>query len=322
MEAWPASELTVVERVPRRVFGSDAAQRSKIAPNTIQSYLSVLKSYHVDHHLPIQAFTSPRIDRILNGARSLYPHSKKERLPIIKDILVKITLEVQISTDEINVKTTFKVAWAGFLWISEFTSTSAEAKADTIVDTKLTRSDVMISEKDQHAILGLKRSKKHLDRAGVEIIGQQHTIRLVHLLHCACCSLRIRSLAQLPFFRFTGRSTAFAGTPVLEILQKRLQLSSINMPKSYTGHSFRKGAAQHASDNASDNLIRTNLYFESKRLGIISASYASSICLPTLNSLLPAVANRDYTINLCGWYCWGSYIASGFCFSLYQIRMS
>lgn len=52
-----------------------------------------------------------------------------------------------------------------------------------------------------------------------------------------------------PLFRLTTGSTALVRKLVLDILQSRLQLHNISTPKPYTGHSFRKGAAQHTSDN-------------------------------------------------------------------------
>lgn len=83
-ETHVASELALVEGISGRVFGSDMVKQGRIIANIIQSYLSALKSYHVDRHLPSPAFSSLRIDRILSDALYLYPHSKKENLPVTK----------------------------------------------------------------------------------------------------------------------------------------------------------------------------------------------------------------------------------------------
>lgn len=107
---------------------------------------------------------------MLSGARYLYPHIKKERLPITKDILEKITSSVPLSIEELNIDTAFKIAWAGFLRMGEFIYTKAEAQASTFVDTKPTRSDITFSDNDQHPILRLKRNKTDLNHSGVEII--------------------------------------------------------------------------------------------------------------------------------------------------------
>ena len=247
--SWPASELILAEWIAGRVFGSNMVKQNRITANTIQSYLSALRSYHIDHHLSIDAFSSPLIDRMLKGARHIYPHSKKECLSITKDILVKITSTIPISIEEINIDTAFKVAWAGFLRLGEITYSNAEAQAPTFVNTKLTRSDITFAEDNQQAILRLKRSKTDLYHTGVEIIlaathDKTCPVTALHTLFSKDPQPRIA-----PLFRLTGKSTAFDRNPVINMLQKRLQAHNINMPKSYTGHSFRKGAAQHASDN-------------------------------------------------------------------------
>lgn len=110
VRAWLASELILAKWVAGRVFGAEMVKQNRITANTTQSYLSALRSYHVDHHLPIQAFSSSLIDCMLKGAHHIYPHSKKERLPITKEILIKITSVIPISIEEINIDAAFKVA--------------------------------------------------------------------------------------------------------------------------------------------------------------------------------------------------------------------
>lgn len=251
VKAWPASENVLAEWVTGRIFGSATPKQGQVKPNTVQSYLSALRSYHVDNNLPIQVFSSPRIDRILNGARYLFPYTKKERLPITKDILQKITQATPISIEELNIDTAFKVAWAGFLRMGEFTYTDTEAQSRVFARTKLTRSDITFSDGDQHAILRLKRSKTDVQHTGVEIIlaATQSAARTCPVTALRTLFDRDLQPGSAPLFRLTGKSTAFARKPVLDILQKRLQHHKIKLPQHYTGHSFRKGAAQHASDN-------------------------------------------------------------------------
>lgn len=135
--------------------------------------------------------------------------------------------------------------------MGEFTYTSTEAQASIFVSTKLTRLDVTFLDGDQHAILRLKQSKTDINHSGVEII--------LAATHDETCPVRALGVlfdqdpqpCTAPLFRFANSTglTAFARKPVLEVLQTRLQLHNIIMPKSYTGHSFRKRAAQHASEN-------------------------------------------------------------------------
>lgn len=98
-----------------------------ITANTIQSYLAAIKSYHIDRNLPIKAFKNFYIDHMLKDTRHLYLHSKQERLPIIKDILTKITSATSITVEEVNIDIAFNVAWAGFLRLDKITYTKAEA---------------------------------------------------------------------------------------------------------------------------------------------------------------------------------------------------
>lgn len=251
VKSWPATETVLIEWITGQVFRSAAPKQGQIKPNTAQSYLSALKSYHTDYNFSTHAFASLRLDRILNSACYFFPHTKKERLPITKDILQKITSVSLISIDELNIDTIFKIAWAGFLQMNEFTYTSAEAQASTFTNTKLTRSDVTFSDRDQHEILRLKQSKTNINHSGVEII-----LAATHDTTCSVTALRNlfyqdpqpRTSLLFHFQNDTG-STAFSSKLVLNIFQNRLQLHNIATPKSYTGHSFQKGAAQHASDN-------------------------------------------------------------------------
>ena len=154
-----------------------------------------------------------------------------------------------ISIEDLNIDTAFKVAWAGFLRMGELTYTSAEAQAQTFVDNKLTRSDINFSEGDQHAILRLKRSKTHVNHTGVEIILAATNDKTCPVTALRTLFIRDPQPRTAPLFRLTGHSTAFARKPVTDILQEHLRVHNIIAVKSYTVHNFRKGAAQHASDN-------------------------------------------------------------------------
>lgn len=57
-----------------------------------------------------------------------------------------------------------------FLCMNKINYTELEAQSRTFVDTKLTRSDIIFSDGDQHAILCLKQSKTDVHHTRVEII--------------------------------------------------------------------------------------------------------------------------------------------------------
>ena len=147
-KAWRASESILIEWVTGRVYGSTAPKQGQIRPKTVKTYISALKSYHLNYNFPTHAFSSPRIHRILSGAQLLFSNTKKDRLPITKNILEKIISVIPILIGDLNIDTAFKVAWAGFLRMGEFTYTNAKAQAQTFVNTKLTRSDITFSKGD------------------------------------------------------------------------------------------------------------------------------------------------------------------------------
>lgn len=246
---WPASKIALIEWVTGWIFGSNMPKQGQIKPNTAQGYLSALRSYHIDHGFSIHSFSSLRVDRILNGGRYLFPHLKKERLPITKDILEKITSIFPVSIQDLNIDTAFKVAWAGFLRMDEFTYTHTEAQARTFIDIGLTHSDITFADNLSHAILRLKRSKTDVNHTGVEII-----LAATHDKTCPVMALRALfdqdpQPRSAPLFHLADGLSEFPRRIILDILQTRLQHHNISKSKSYTGHSFRKGAAQHASNN-------------------------------------------------------------------------
>lgn len=72
-QPWPASEWTLIEWTTLQLYGSRAPKQRQINPNTAQSYLSAIKSYHIDRNLPTHAFASPRLNCLLKGARNQIP---------------------------------------------------------------------------------------------------------------------------------------------------------------------------------------------------------------------------------------------------------
>lgn len=52
----------------------------------------------------------------------------KDYLPITKDIFEKILLVISISIKDLNINTTFIIAWADFLQIGEFSYMNAIAQ--------------------------------------------------------------------------------------------------------------------------------------------------------------------------------------------------
>lgn len=168
--AWPASQPTLEERSATRIYGSTTPKLGRIKADTLQRYLSGLRSYHVDHNLPTQVFESPRLAWILNSGRRLFPSPKAKRLPITKEILEFITVTPLVSVEDLNIDTAFKMAWAGFLRLGEITYTAADLRKSSFPMTHVTRLDDAFTEYDQYAVLRLKNSKTDLDHISIQII--------------------------------------------------------------------------------------------------------------------------------------------------------
>ncbi len=169
-EPWPASTTMLEEWAATRIYRTTLPKQGQVKPDMVLSYLSALKSYQIDKSLSLKGIDDPQMAPFIKGWRSLFPSKKQNRLPITKDILEKITEDEPVSATVLNVDTSFKVAWAGFMRMRELTYTAAEAKKATFAETSLTRLDISFAERDQYAILRLKRSKTDTEHTRVQII--------------------------------------------------------------------------------------------------------------------------------------------------------
>lgn len=140
-------------------MGSTIARQGQVKSETVASYLSAIRSWHVDHAYSLAPFETPRMKLMLQSGKSFFPSTTAIRLPITKDILTTITALSPTNINELNLDAAFKVAWAGFMRLGEITYTQTERKSVSFKDLHLTRSDVTFSEQDQYATLRLKRRK-------------------------------------------------------------------------------------------------------------------------------------------------------------------
>ncbi len=154
--------------------------------------------------------------------------------------------EEPLSITDINVNTSFKVAWAGFIRMGQFTYTEAEAKKATFAETGLTRSDISFSKGDQYAILRLKRSNTDTENTGVQIIlgaTSKPTCPVAALKKLFIQDPRPSNAALLKL-----KSSAFPCQAVVNILKQCI--AAAGFPETnYSGHSFRKGAVQHTANH-------------------------------------------------------------------------
>ena len=116
------------EWTPNRIFGSILPKQGQLKPETVANYLSTLKSYYIDRRMSLKGFDDPCMGLIIKRGKRLFPSKKRNRLPITKDILEKITKDEPLMVEDLNVDMVFNVAWAGFMQIGELTYTAAELK--------------------------------------------------------------------------------------------------------------------------------------------------------------------------------------------------
>lgn len=196
----------------------------------------------------ILVFERPKLSWILKDDRRQFPFSKSKRFSITKDLLEIVTnstVNDVLSLDDLNLDTAFKVAWTGFFCLGEITYTAAEWKKLSFEATHVTRSDISFTEFDQYAVLNLKASKTDVNRIGVQII-----LAATQDVTCPVAALRKLftehpqpSTALLFWYR-----SSFSRPAVIAALKSRLTAAGISN-KHFSGHSYRKGAAQHAADN-------------------------------------------------------------------------
>ena len=110
VQPWPASASILEEWAANRIFGSTLPKQGQVKPETVSSYLSALKSYHIDRQLSLEGLNDPRMALIIKGGKRLFPSKKRNRLPITKDVLTKITKDEPMTVDDLNIDTAFKVA--------------------------------------------------------------------------------------------------------------------------------------------------------------------------------------------------------------------
>src|SRR5579859_4221235 len=213
-----------------------ALTAAETSTQTARSYVTRLRSYHVDHGYSTELFNDERIQRILRGAARKYGNKpKRERLAITKEILQAIVLNLRGTHDDINLRAAFCTAFAAFLRMAEFTWSCWNDKSFL---QHLSRGSVQFL--GDKVILTLPASKSDPFRQGVAIplcsSGDSTcpvtALRLLYRRYPLPATAPLFSQACGPFDRQWA----------LRKVSQSLLFSGIN-PKGFSGHSFRRGAA-------------------------------------------------------------------------------
>ena len=169
------------------------------------SYLSILKSYHINRHLSLKTFNTSHITLINKGGKKLFLKQKAMRLPIIKDILKNIMVNKPFNIDKLNIDTEFKVAWAGFLRLEKIMYINIELKKTSFSSTKVTRSNISFAKGNQYEVFYFKQSKTNTKYIEVQIIFALKSEKI----YLIAALIRLYTLnllsANISFFRLSSR---------------------------------------------------------------------------------------------------------------------
>ena len=89
---------------------------------TARSYLTTLRSFHLECGYSNATFDDPRVDLIIRGGKRVYGEGvKRLRFPLTAPILLRMVNEIRLDEEGINIKSALCLAFAVFLRSGEFT---------------------------------------------------------------------------------------------------------------------------------------------------------------------------------------------------------
>lgn len=212
----------------------------EVTVNSAQNYLIALRNHHVEHHYSVQVFNDERLKRILRGAKRKFGIKPiRTRMDITKDILQKIVSQLTDDHDDLNIKAAFCTAFAAFFRLADFTWQQWSEQSHI---TNISRGSVQFTT-NGNVILHLPVSKTDQFRQGV-------SIPLSASNDSTCPVAALRSLlhrypAPPTAPLFSRKLGSFNRLWVTKRLDSLLLASRIN-PAGFSGHSFRRGAANTA----------------------------------------------------------------------------
>jgi hypothetical protein len=233
--AFPASEQQLL------VWVSKLGERG-LRTKTIKSYLTGLKSLHVDLGLGTKPFGNPRLQRIIRGINRFQGEpNRKERLPITRNLLIRLlSLLDRNDPRDANLYGAFCLAHAGFLRAGEFTwSENNLVHGHTeFAPWNLTQRSIQFEE--DRLFLTLPNSKTDPFRKGV-------TITLASSGDAACPVTAMRHLYDLcpswtplaPLFTRLLQDENKAFTREYLVQHLRELLAQLGVRGTYSGDSFR-----------------------------------------------------------------------------------
>jgi hypothetical protein len=213
-----------------------------VKPDTARSYISTIRSVHIEKGVPSITFDDPRIDLVIRGGKRMYGEGiKRIRLPLTASILLRIISQLRVTEEDINIKAALCVAFAAFLRCGEFTW---NYWSNTHHLSFLARQHVKFNA-DNSVTLTLPSSKADPYRVGVQI-------QLASTSSPLCPVKALTKLFSLfprsrhdPLFSRT-RHRPFSKKFVVQTIHRLLLQTGIPT-RGFSGHSLRKGAAVTAA---------------------------------------------------------------------------
>ena len=220
--------------------------------SSIKVYLSAVRSLHIDQGLPDPLVNCLQLQRLLRGIKRVQGSSLTKRLPVTIDILRVIQGSLDLSSrDHVMLWAACCLGFFGFLRAGEFTSscpfdpsihlTVSDVQADTLVNPTCFK-------------ICIKCSKTDPFRRGCDIYVGRGSGSICPVAAIGNF-LALRGGAPGPLFCYAD------GRPLSrQQLSSSVQsiLHSAGYTGSYSGHSFRIGAATTAATRGvPDHLIRT-----------------------------------------------------------------
>ncbi|KAF5379032.1 hypothetical protein D9615_006011 [Tricholomella constricta] len=221
-----------------------------LQPKTIKSYLSAVRSLHVNEGLPFAACESETVRRVIRGIKRFCGERERcPKLPITLSLLQKLASIPGDLSESFNVSfdAAIKTAWSGFLRCGELTLDHGE-KFSTSNHLSWGCVSFLPSFADPtHVRLDLPASKTDPFRKGVSILIAKAppgstTCAVTALHHLFSTNPQ---LLDAPLFSNPDGSPLTRATFISTL---KLRLTSLGIDASqYSGHSFRRGAASAAA---------------------------------------------------------------------------
>ena len=264
---------------------------ARVQARTIKSYLTHLRSLHVDTDLPFSATEAPIVQRLIRGIKRYHGEAGRKpkqpiTLPVLRDLLRHLP-----ATQYLDICAACCLAYSALLRCGEFTTNGRPRGGYDA--TNLRRSAVQLlpnASNPTHATITLPASKTDPFRKGVTI-----TISAAPPGIPSCPVAALKALfdadpqpENAPLFHEDPNNALTRGFFIRTI--RAALLSAGYDPAAFAGHSFRRGAASSAAvAGYSDYEIQLlgrwrsdayKLYLEVDRSRLLQLSRTLHVALP------------------------------------------